>query len=143
MPSILFKMSSERCQSDYLIRHMHATINYLGSFCGNLIQCQQDTCKRQLCIAIATSILTNDVLALLHNGPYEGSVKVRDNMYRADTVRMLAAVVAVCSMSALHCLINKVRSASISSELYSTPLIAAAANGQIGTAVFIFAYMES
>lgn len=63
-------------------------------------------------------------------------------MCRADIVGMLDAAASVGSTPTLHYLIHKVRSAATCSELYGSPLTAAAANGQLEAATFIFAYMK-
>jgi hypothetical protein len=51
---------------------------------------------------------------------------------------MLAAAAAVGNQPALLFFVNKVRSAVTYSELYGSPLLAAAVNGQVQAAAFIF-----
>ena len=97
----------------------------------------------QLCNAVAAALPHDDIIAYLLEGPYEDSVKVRDNMGRADTVGMLTAACAVGNKPALRFLVDKVRSVATSSELYGSPLLAAAVNGQTWSANFIFGRMRT
>jgi hypothetical protein len=122
---------------------MDATINTLVSFDEHGSIIKPDVYKAQLCNAIAASLYNDDVLAYLLEGPYENSVKVRENMCRADTLGMVASAAAVGNEVALLFFADKVRSTLTSSELYGTPLLAAAVNGQARAASIIFRRIES
>jgi hypothetical protein len=142
LPTILYRMSPKKCRSDYLLRHMDATIAFLQSFTGDDSKNTAELYKRHLCNAIAASLSNQNVIAYLLDGPYKHSVKVRKNMGRADKIGVLAAAAAVGNEPVLRVFINKVRSESASSELYGTPFLAAAVNGQIQAAAFILERMS-
>jgi hypothetical protein len=142
LPTILYKMSLKKCRSDYLLRHMNATIAYLQSFTGDDSKSTADIYKWQLCTAIAASLPSQRVIDYLLEGPHSDSTKVRKNMGRADTIGMLAAAAAVGNEPALRFFINKVRSESAVSELYGTPLLAAAVSGQVWATAFILERMR-
>jgi hypothetical protein len=134
-------MTPKRCQYDYLLRHMDATIKLLLCFSPIEVQGQTDLYKRQLCIAIATAVRSEDILAYLENGPYPDSAQVNEDMARTDGTGVLAAAAAVGCLPALAFFVDRVdRVASVenSSELHGTPLLAAASNSQDIAAEFIF-----
>jgi hypothetical protein len=91
---------------------------------------------------MSAALTVNDILAYLCEGPFDDSIKVRRNMGRADTIGMLAAAAAVNSGPALRFLVGKVRDVGQRSELYGTPLTAAAVNGHLYSATFIYEHME-
>ncbi|KAF1834794.1 ankyrin [Decorospora gaudefroyi] len=142
MHTILFKMTPKRCDATYLLDHMDATLNFLMDFSFYKSREQRERYKAALCIAISTALSLHDIVAYLDHGPYDNSVKIRKNMYRADTIGMLAAAAAVNNEQALCYLVNKVRSVSTCSELYGAPLLAAAANGHVKAAVFLYDHMQ-
>jgi hypothetical protein len=119
---------------------MDATIKLLLCFSPIEVQGQTDLYKRQLCIAIATAVRSEDILAYLENGPYPDSAQVNEDMARTDGTGVLAAAAAVGCLPALAFFVDRVdRVASVenSSELHGTPLLAAASNSQ-DAAEFIF-----
>jgi hypothetical protein len=142
LPIILDKLSPERCRGDYLITYMNATTNTLLSFGDYGTITKPDVYKAQLCNAIAASLSSDDVLAYLLEGPYETLVKVRENMDRADTLGMVAVAATVGNEAVLLYFADKVQSTMTSSELYGTPLLAAAVNGQARAASIIFGRIE-
>jgi hypothetical protein len=142
MHTILLKMNTKRCRFNFLPRYMDATIDHLLSLSKSRFPGQRDVYKEQICIATATALPSHDILAYLQDEPYRGSVKVKPNVDRADPVGMLAAAAATGNQTALRFLIGKVRSASTSSEVYGTPLLAAAANGHVRVARFIYRRMR-
>lgn len=122
---------------------MDAIINTLVSFDEHGTIIKPDVYKAQMCNAIAASLNKDGVLAYLLEGPCENSVKVRENMGRADTLGMVAAAAVVGNEAALLFFADKVRSTLTSRELYGTPLLAAAVNRQARAASIIFRRIES
>jgi hypothetical protein len=142
MHTILFKMSSPRCTSSYLLDHINATIEFLMGFSYYQTQAVRERYRLALCNAISTSHSVNHMLLYLCVGPYSNSVTVRTNISRSDTFGMLAAAAAVNSLPALRFLVGKVRDTSLSSEVYGTPPTAAATNGNLEAATFLCEYMN-
>jgi hypothetical protein len=138
MPTILLNMKTSKCRSDYLLNFIEATIKYLESFLLSESETRQAAYKSQLCNALTTALDNDRVITYLLEGPYNDSVKIRDDMGRADTAGMLAAAAAVGNKPALMYLAGKVYNISSSSKLYGVPLVAAAVNGQMWAASFIF-----
>ncbi|RYO65146.1 hypothetical protein AA0113_g5227 [Alternaria arborescens] len=91
---------------------------------------------------MSAALSVNDILAYLRHGRYDDSISVRKNMGRADTIGMLAAVAAVNSEPALRFLVDKVRDIGQRSELYGTPLTAAAVNGHKYASSIIYERFE-
>ncbi|KAF2824691.1 hypothetical protein CC86DRAFT_45976 [Ophiobolus disseminans] len=141
LPAVLYKMCPKKCHSTYLLQHIDATISFLQSFAGGETNSDANVHKFRLCTAITASLPHEDVLAYLLDGPYTTSPIVRENMGRADTLGMLCAAAATGNDAALLFYIDKVRSVAARSELYGTPLLAAAVNGQLRTASLIYEYM--
>lgn len=135
-------MSPQKCRNDYLLRHIDATVEFLLPFAHDYSEVQKETCRAQLCNTVAAVLSCEDIIAYLTEGPYDDSVVVRDNMGRSDTIGMLAAAAAVGNQPALLFFVNKVRSAATYSELYGSPLLAAAVNGQVQAAAFIFEHLS-
>ncbi|KAI4950501.1 hypothetical protein J4E91_004384 [Alternaria rosae] len=141
--TILFKMGPARCRSTYILDHMEATVNFLMEFSYDQTQAQRERYRLALCNAMSAALSVKEILACLYFGPSDDSVKVRKNMGRIDTVGMLAAAAAVNSEPALRFLLDKVYDAGLRSQLYGTPLTAAAVNGHLHSATFIYERMEN
>lgn len=142
MYTVLSKMGPTRCRSTYILDHMEATVDFLMEFSYYQSQAQRERYRLALCNAMSAALSVDDILAYLCQGPFNDSVKVRKNMGRADTVGMLAAAAAVNSEPALRFLVGKVYDVGLRSELYGTPLTAAAVNGHLYSASFIYERME-
>jgi hypothetical protein len=138
MHTVLSKMGPTRCNSTYILDHMDATVDFLMDFSFYKTQAQRVRYRLALCVTISAALCVDDILAYLCDGPYDDSIKVRKNMGRADTVGMLAAAAAVNSEPALRFLVGKVHDVGLRSELYSTPLTAAAVNGHFFSSAFIY-----
>ncbi|RYO18417.1 hypothetical protein AA0121_g5087 [Alternaria tenuissima] len=135
-------MGPTRCNSMYVLDHMEATVDFLMDFSYYKTQSQRERYRLALCSAMSAALSVNDILAYLRDGPYDDSISVRKNMGRADTVGMLAAAAAVNSEPALRFLVGKVRDIGQRSELYGTPLTAAAVNGHKYASSIIYERFE-
>lgn len=142
MQSVLYKMSPRKCKDYYLLEHIDATVDFLLPFTKGYTNTSRDTCRAQLCNTVAAVLSCDDIIAYLMEGPYDDSVVVRDNMGRADTVGMLAAAAAMANEPALLFFVDKVRSVATYSELYGSPLLAAAVNGQVQAATLIIEHLS-
>jgi hypothetical protein len=143
MHTVLSKMGPTRCNSTYILDHMDATVDFLMDFSFYKTQAQRVRYRSALCVAMSAALCVDDILAYFCDGPYDDSIKVRKNMGRADTVGMLAAAAAVNSEPALRFLVGKVHDVGLRSELYSTPLTAAAVNGHLYSSAFIYDCLEN
>jgi hypothetical protein len=121
---------------------MEATVDFLMDFSYYKTQSQRERHRLALCNAMSAALSVNDILAYLRDGRYDDSISVRKNMGRADTIGMLAAAAAVNSEPALRFLVGKVRDIGQRSELYGTPLTAAAVNGHKYASSIIYERFE-
>jgi hypothetical protein len=121
---------------------MEATINFLTEFSYYQTQPWRKRYRLTLCNALSVAQAVDDILAYLCEGPFDDLIKVRRNMGHADTIGMLAVAAAVNNEPARRFLVGKVRGVGQRSELYGTPLTAAAVNGHLSSATFIYEHME-
>ncbi|RMZ66518.1 Ankyrin repeat-containing domain [Pyrenophora seminiperda CCB06] len=133
---ILFNMGPTRCRSTYLLAHMEGTVNFLLDFASDKSQ------GTPLCNTLSSSINPEIILAYLDVGPYPNSPPIRTKMLQSDKRGMLAAAAAVDSLPALRYLLNIVPDLAIRSQLYGTPLLAAATNGHEKAARLLHNHMK-
>lgn len=125
----------------YLLDHIHATIDFLISISWDKSTKQRTAYESALCNAVTAAVSQEGIIAYLCDGPYHDSVKVRENMARADTIGMLAAAAAIDCEPALRFLVNKVYNVSTCNELYRAPFQATAVNNSVKAASFISDYI--
>jgi hypothetical protein len=143
MPEIFLNMNASKCGSNYLLEYIDETIAYLERFLLCKPDSRQAVYMEQLCNAVTVALSNGYIVTYLINGTYTKSVKVRDNMERADTAGMLAAAAAaVGNKPASMYFVDKVWNKSTRSELFAIPLVAATVNIQTWAASFIFKYMK-